>query len=573
MMAPGNSAPAPTGAAAAKAAPQDELPPIPQLTKDLDELFLQAWKDANVTPAADAAPGELLRRLTLDLAGRLPTYEESQAFFACDDREKVRRAVERLLASRECAEHFADTLMVALLGRESQLDALDRRYFTDWLATEIQKDTPFDQIASEILGAKTDHATKEPAGFYVLLGGAPQDLAGKTARFFLGNRIQCAQCHDHPYEPWKRTDFWQLAAYFQRVKREPVYEQISEKERKGGKIARIIDWKLDELPNGDTYIPLQPHEEGRPALALPRFLGGTYDLTLQAQNEKRLPRLAEAVTKQKRPLFARAMANRFFAELFGRGIVHPIDDFSDQHAPTLPKVLDRITRGFDEGGLKLRSYLRALALTRAYARSSVREPAASDQVAEVQVSTNAPPVKKDARDPSTWKKAVAEDPALEVFARMRHKPLTPEQVLRAFVTASRAREVAELAGEQAAKNWKQQEQGFHQQFIQLLSHNDDDDPHSVQESIPQVLVLMNGPAVSFFCQARKGSTAELAAQDKDVDSRLDRLYLAAFSRRPSDLERVQAHTFFASKKPEQTTKATEDYFWTMLNSSEFFYNH
>ncbi|MBI3722415.1 DUF1549 domain-containing protein, partial [bacterium] len=200
MMAPAKPAPAPTSGTtgAAAVAPKDDLPPVPQLTKDLDELFAAAWKDASVVPAPDASRGELLRRLTLDLAGRIPTVEESQAFLACEDKDGVRRTVERLLSSRECAEHYAETLMVALLGREAYLDSIDRPLFVDWLATKIQADAPFDEIASAILGAKTDDARKDPASFYVLLGGAPSDLAGKTARFFLGNRIACAQCHDHP---------------------------------------------------------------------------------------------------------------------------------------------------------------------------------------------------------------------------------------------------------------------------------------------------------------------------------------------------------------------------------------
>src|SRR5581483_2504852 len=156
---------------------------------------------------------------------------------------------------------------------------------------------------------------------------------------------------------------------------------------------------LDENPQGDTYIPLQPGEDGRPALALPRFLGGTYALALHAPNERRLPSLAAAVTKERRAGFVKAMANRLFAELFGRGVVNPGDDFSDMHLPVLPKLLEQITGGFDAGGARWKGYYRALALTRAYARSSLPRQGVASASAVVETSGERAVENKDARDP------------------------------------------------------------------------------------------------------------------------------------------------------------------------------
>src|SRR5581483_5603862 len=254
-----------------------------------------------------------------------------------------------------------------------------------------------DEISREILAPRTDSVNKDPAAQYVLLFGGDQAvMAGRTARIFLGNRIACAQCHDHPYEPWKRTDFWSLAAYFPRVRREPIYEPLTDEMRKKKIQQRIVDWKVYEAHGGDTYIPLQNGETGRPMLALPRFLGGTYDVTLHGTKEPRLPSLAKAVTVEKRHDLARAFANRLFAKLFGRGISHPVDDFSDAHTPSIPAALERITRGFEEGGLRMKGYLRALALTEAYARSSAGTPAPSD--------ANVAQTKVDARDKEAWTK-------------------------------------------------------------------------------------------------------------------------------------------------------------------------
>ncbi len=536
---------------------------VPAFTRDLDKILADAWKKQGVVPAQDATPGELARRVYLDLVGRVPTPAETREFHDAAEPDKLVRLVDKLLATREYADHIADTLTTVLLGREVQLDALTRQQFRDWLSSKLEADTPLDEIGREILGPRTDSVVKNPAAQYmVFFGGDPAVVAGRTARIFLGNRIACAQCHDHPYEPWRRSDFWSLSAYFVRVRREPIYEPVTDEMKKKQIQPRIIDWKIYEADGGDVYIPLQNGETGRPALALPRFLGGSYDVTLHGTKEPRLPSLANAVTKEKRHEFARAMANRFFAQVFGRGIVHPVDDFSDSRPPALEAALDRITRGLDENGLKLKGYLRALVLTQAYSRSSVGGPSASD--------ANVPEV-RDAKDPASWnKKAQADDPALELFARMRHKPLTPEQALHAFVTASNQEEAAKAQGENALKAWKQQEAGIENQFVQLMARHDEEDPHSVQEGIPQALVLMNGPSVSFFCQSRPGTTVEKAAKEPDAKKRIDDLYMAAFSRAPSASELEQALAFFDKK---DVTRATEDYFWSLVNSSEFLYNH
>ena len=575
-MAPGAPASTAALATASSTRPTTEAqatalaaPDLPELTRDMDALLDAAWREAGVHVTPDAAPGELLRRLTLDVAGRIPTIEETLAFEASQDPARLPHAVDRLLASRQSSEHLARNLAVALLGREAQQEGVDRKLFERWLSDELEKDTPFDEIARKILGARTDDYRKDPAAAYLLLfGGSPPDIAGKTARFFLGNRIVCAQCHDHPYESWKRTDFWQLAAYFQRVKRQEVRAQPTDEQKRRKQQPPIITWVLDENPAGDTYIPLQPGEEGRPSLALPRFLGGTYDLALHGPNERRLPALANAVTRERRAQFLRAMANRLFAELFGRGVVNPVDDFSEQHAPALPKLLDLITSGFSEGGARWKSYVRALALTRAYARSS----SPSGALAPEQAPSDANAGIKDARDPAAWKaKDAPTDPALDVFARMRHKPLSPEQALAACETASRAPEVAKAGGEGPEKQWEQQRAGILGRFVALMARNDEEDPHAVQESIPTALVLMNGPDVNFFCQARKGSTVELAAAEKDPAARVERLYVAAFSRRPTPGELAKARLYY--EKQKDATKATEDLYWSLLNSSEFLYNH
>lgn len=547
--------------AAVTTAPAVELP---ALTRDLDAIFAEAWKTGGITPSPEATPGELVRRVYLDIAGRTPSSDEVKEFTDSSDPAKLVQLVDKLLASREYAESMADSFTVVLLGREAQLDSLTRRQFRDWLADRLDKDAAIDEVTREILAPRTDSVVKDPAAQYVaLFGGDQAVLAGRTARIFLGNRIACAQCHDHPYEPWKRTDFWSLSAYFSRVRRDPVYEPLTEEMKKKKIQQRIVDWKVHEAEAGDTYIPLQNGETGRPSLALPRFLGGTYDVTLHGTKEPRLPSLAKAVTIEKRHELSRAFANRLFAQLFGRGIVHPVDDFSEGRTPVIPAALDRITRGFEEGGLRMKAYLRALALTDAYARSSAGAPLAAD--------VNAVAQKVDARDKEAWaKRAAAEDPALELFGRMRHKPLAPEQALRAFVSASRTAVAATEQGDAAVKQWHKTEAGVLNELVRLMQRNDEEDPHSVQEGIPLALVLMNGPSINYFCQPRAGTTVARAAKEPDATKRVEDLYAAAFARSPSPSELKEALAFFDKK---DVAKATEDYFWSLVNSSEFLYNH
>lgn len=564
-MAPRATETATTTSSATTAATATSSIELPVLTRDLDAIFSEAWKKAAVTPAPDATPGELVRRVYLDLAGRTPTAEEAREFMDSQDPARFVTLVDRIIASPEYSRHLADTIMVVLLGREQYLDSVSRNQFRDWLAGRFAEDAPLDAIAREILTAKTDSVVKNPASQYLLYFTQDQAvIAGRTARIFLGNRIACAQCHDHPYEPWKRTDFWSLASYFIRVRRDAIYEPMTEEMKKKKAQPKTIDWKVWEVDGGDIYIPLQNGETGRPALALPRFLGGTYDVTLYGTQQPRLPSLANAVTVEKRHELARAFANRFFGLLFGRGIVHPVDDFSEGHGASIPEALERITSGFEVGGLKVKGYMRALVLTEAYSRTSAGLPAPSD--------ANVAEPKLDARDKASWnKKTAPEDPALELFARMRHKPLSPEQALQAFVTASRTETAATEQGEAALKQWKGQEQGILGQFVGLMARHDEEDPHSVQEGIPQALVLMNGPSVAFFCQAREKTTVGLAAKIADPTARVESLYMAAFARSPTAGELKDALAFFETSK--DVAKATEDYFWSLVNSSEFLYNH
>lgn len=300
----------------------------------IDTILRERWEAASIPPPRRASDNEFLRRVTLDLAGRIPTLDELRAFRSEPDRQA---AIERLLASDEFPRFWSEVWTSQWVGY-ANLFGSDREVLREWLEASLSNDVPYDRIVSRVIAAEGDSATMGPVNF---LARYPEDPAVKVSRLFVGVRLDCARCHDHPFDRWKKDDLERMQRFFEVTRREELNQ---------GRNVRM------------TSAPGNNADEA----ARPRFLTGAVPRTSRWRDE-----LALFLTRSKP--FARTYVNRVWYQLMGRGIVHPPDDFHPGNPPSVPRLLEYLSEDVRNRGFQLRPLVRAICLSDAYQQTSVRE--------------------------------------------------------------------------------------------------------------------------------------------------------------------------------------------------------
>lgn len=336
------------------------------LAERIDARLAAVWAEAKVRPATVADDGEFLRRACLDLVGKIPTAGEARDFL--DDPNPGKRAslVGRLLDSPAYAAR------TALLWRQLLIPETDEQVgatpggLEAWLRKKIDEDAGYDRIVREVLSARlgggvndmmtTATVEPSPVAFYAARGGKPEVLAGDAARAFLGIRVQCAQCHDHPFAKWKREDFWGFAAFFAGVPQQADEAAPLRASREDVQRRELT------IPGTKKVVKAAHLDHSAPAW---RPRAGTREV------------LAEWVTSPDNPYFARAAVNRIWARFFGNGLIDPVDDLDSDGDPALVGLLDEIARQFRAHGYNTKYLIRALMATRAYNLSSAADPGTS----------------------------------------------------------------------------------------------------------------------------------------------------------------------------------------------------
>ncbi|MCA9071228.1 MAG: DUF1549 domain-containing protein, partial [Planctomycetaceae bacterium] len=327
-----------------------------KLVKQIDSLLENLWNEKGIEPTTPARQTELLRRVYLDLTGRTPTVAEVRSYLKDSSPDRYERLVDRLLSSPDHASHLATIWRKVLipegidLTRFGGVEAFDR-----WLAGKFATGTPYDKIAEELLLAEGRLSKSGPLLFYTALKLDADQIASRTSRVFLGMRLECAECHDHPFEPWKQKDFWGQAAFFAQISRpRGELEQAS-------RVMRVADIDRGEVMLPDTVQVVEP-----------KFLDGT-PIDAYGSQLSRRERFVRWLTDPQNPYFARATANRVWGQLFGKGITDPIDNFGVQHKPRIPEIIDLLAGRLIASDFQLSEILRAVVHTRAYRLSSGSE--------------------------------------------------------------------------------------------------------------------------------------------------------------------------------------------------------
>lgn len=495
-----------------------------ELARTIDRLLAQRWAEAKVPPVEPADDAEYLRRVYLDLIGKIPAAADARDFLDDPDPEKRSKLVDRLLDSPAYLAR-ATELWRQMLLPEADTDDQARLVtppFEAWLRRKVAEGTGYDEIVREILTARlggrdgnplNSRAAPSPAAFYLAKQGKPENLAAGTARVFLGIRLECAQCHDHPFAAWKREQFWQFAAFFAGVQRQGPED--------GYGAVREIPNRRELAISGTDRIVKAKHLDGHE----PQWGGRVGGREL----------LARWVTSGDNPYFARAVANRVWARFFGTGIVEPVDDLGDENPPSHPELLDELARQFVAHDYDLKFLIRAITATQAYGLTSA--------------------VRREGTMPP------------ELFAAMPVRALSPGQLYASLVQATGIRDGGR--GSMMAVN------DARGRFFELFA-NRDEKPTEGQTSILQALTLMNGPLVSNATSLEMGDTLAAIADAPYMTTaeRIEALYLAALTRRPRPEETALLVEYVEGGGPAgDPGKALADVLWALLNGPEFKHNH
>lgn len=531
--------------------PADDIQPV---ADKIDDFIAAQWAKAGAVPCSPADDAEFLRRVTLHISGCIPTVATARQFLEDTSPDKRRRYVEELLDDSGYIVNYSRFWRGVMLP-EGDGEFQSRLYpvlFEAWLRQQLNDNLPFDELARQVINTagsttvtprpvRAANAGGEPtaAAFVVARKSVPEEVASATSRVFLGIRVECAQCHDHPFDHWKRDEFWSLAAFFSGLT----------PQQNGGfnlQISEIPNRREIKIPNTEQVVQA-------------RYLGG--DAPVWTTDTKSRAALADWVTSAENPYFARTAVNRYWSNLFGVGLVDPVDDFNEDNVPSHPELLAYLAGEFTRHKFDLKFLIRAMTASKTYQLSSRRSHESQD------------------------------DPQL--FARMAVQGLTPAQILDSLVQASgRRRDFAQR--EQIRFNGVNLgESEFEETFAidaQAAARR--------EATILQSLLMMNGIVMAaatsssdnrFLPQPEpngvtvrrlvgqgSGSMGHtlLAVCDApflNLAGKIETLYLATLTRKPTDAELRRVQEYLQGGRSEK--EALSDVYWALLNTTEFMLNH
>ncbi len=539
-----------------------EVTKLPPVRNFIDTLTQKQWTKLGLPPAELCDDATFLRRVTLDLAGRLPTLEEAQAFTGDDKRTRL---IDRLLASDDFADFFTAKWSAVLRNRKSSPkdDAKATIAFHGWIRDAIQKNMPFDQFVRELLTATGEEVANPPVAWYREV----KDIHAQTedvAQLFLGTRLQCARCHHHPLEKWSQQDYYGLSAFFSRVgyKTPPKVEQ-----KKGQPKQPIVKQPTHVLVTDVEASAINP----RTNLAVqPTVLGGV-GLDIPTGTDPRAE-LVKWMTSPDNPYFAKTLANRVWKHFMGRGLVEPEDDMRATNPPTNPELLDALAKRFKDSKYDVRALIRDVVLSSTYQLSS--DSSEENENDRQNYSYFRPrrlhaEVLFDAIDQLTLTK-----PAFPgVPAGTRAVQLPDHSIESYFLT---------LFGRPDASSACECERSFEVSLPQMLHlFNSYEMQAKVTGTMPKPPMQPSktepksktkAPVIQPTRVIPGDRINKILADKRGAPEKIRDLYLIAYGREPIEKE-LALLTKYVTREPAELRAAYEDVLWAIINSEEFLFNH
>lgn len=509
-------------------AAQKASSPVPEEPSAAIDFFLDnAWREHGVKPAPVADDRTFARRVWLDLAGVIPSRAELEAFLFSADPDKREKLVDRLLASPEYARNMREIWDVLLMKRADGRRFERRAEWHRYLERVFAQNRPWNQVVKEIILARPK--TEEQRGAEWFLYEKRNDyqvMAETVAPVIYGTKIDCAQCHDHPLaREIKQAHYWGLVAAFNRSKNREGRQAVVEESAIGGHI-NFTNLHKESQPAVLTLLGGKTVPEPRPAEGEKEEDGDdNYEI---AEDGTRVPKfsrraaLAEAATTDN-PLLARAFVNRTWAQFFGRGIVHPVDEIQERNSPAHPELLDWLAADFERHDYDIRRLVRAIVLSEAWQRAAWSGPEAP--------------------------------PAPEMFAAAVERPLTGEALARSMLVAlNRPADNRRFIGEVTAR------------FGDIM-------PLEYIATTQQAMFLTNSPAVAELLNPDPGTTVARLLELTEPEARVREAFLQTLGRLPDDEELSHTVEFLKAKAAAgRSETAVKELLWALLTGPEFSMN-
>jgi len=497
----------------------------------IDKLVFARLRELGLPTSDVCDDSTFLRRVTIDIGGRLPMREEAEAFLADCAADKRERLIDRLLASEDYADCFATKWSAILRNRRRGAgdDPAPTAAFRNWIRDSLSANKPYDQFVREVLTVTGEEIANPPVVWYRELKD-PASAMEDAAQVFLGQRLGCAKCHHHPMEKWGQQDYWGFAAFFAAV---DVKDAKPAKKAKDGTMTSAEPTRVVLKDSGTTVKNPRTRKAVRPTAL------DAGPLALSAGDDVRA-KLAEWMTDAKNPFFARALVNRYWKHFFGHGLVDPEDDLRVTNPPSNPALLDSLAKSFVESKYDLKQLVRAICTSKTYQLSAVPNGA---NAGDRQNHSRFLPRRLDAEvlldaidvvtlSPSKFKTAPAGLRAVQL----------PDNLSESYFLSAFGRPDAASACECERNNGA---------------------------TLAQAVHMLNSEEL----QAKlAGQRAKTLAEDKRPHAeRIAELYLTALSRRPTTDETAALVSFVESKGGQQA--AYEDVIWALINGREFVFNH
>jgi hypothetical protein len=501
--------------------------PNPPEANFVDAHTFAKLKQMSIAPSGVCEEYEFVRRAYLDGVGRMPTADEAKAFLADKAAAKRDALIDALVDTPEFADFWALKWADVLRSSRKTIQVKGSYGMQAWLRGHFLKNTPMDRVVQELVTASGNTFTNPPANFY-RIAKDPTGLAETTAQLFLGVRMQCAKCHNHPFERWSQDDYYGMAAWFARVRTKPE---------------PAVGARPPGAPGAEVVFAARDGEVSQPRtgrVMKPRYIG-TGDADVGPTEDRRAV-LAKWLTAPDNAFFSKSVVNRVWFHLMGKGIVDPVDDFRESNPSCNDELLDALARDFARNGFDLKRLVKTIMKSRTYQLSA---------------------------QPNDFNRDDG-----KYFSHAVTKLLTAEQLLDAICDFTGVPE--KFAGLPAGTRAVQLPDGevnhpFLKAFGQPARELACECERESDGNLAQALQLINGPTVNEKVRAGTNRLGKLLAAKAADDDILAELYYAALGRAPLDDEKQIAREHVG--KREDKRKAWEDVVWALINTREFLFRH
>jgi Protein of unknown function (DUF1549)/Protein of unknown function (DUF1553) len=503
--------------------PISAYPEVPR-NNFIDEYVFTKLKRVHIVPSPLSSDHEFLRRIYLDTVGLLPTLEESERFLASKDSHKREKLIDELVDRPEFAEvwatRFSDLFRVGLFDQRAK----GGRQMYSWLRKAVMEDKPYNQLATELLTATGSLYFNPTANFYYITEfSEPDNIATNVSQVFLGLRLECARCHNHPWEKWTQEDFWGFAAFFGRMGVKDTYQNDES--------------EITMKPAGEVISPKTKKRSD------PKYLDGPNET--ERQDEDIREKLARWITATDNPWFARAIVNRLFKHYMGRGLVEPLDDFRVTNPPTNEALLDALAKDFVTHGFHLKHTVKTILNSRAYQLTS--EPNATSRGDSLNYSHY------------SVRRLLAEE-LIDVMAEVTGVP----EKFPGYMLGTRAMTIP---------------QGAPTYFLQTFGRLKQREVICERDNMPdvaQAMHLITGDTIQHQLAGKGGSLEAWLADAKLSNEEITRrIFMTSLVHPPSAAEtaKVDSTLKTAGKGKAARRRAFEDVLWSIFNSKAFLFNH